>query len=85
MIRDKFIKYLANEFTNSKDTATELRTSMIKLFLSALRKSVTPRNMEAGFEESGIAPFNREVPLSSQYAASRLHRFREWISNPRAF
>ena len=45
-----------------------VRKMMIRCLINALHKSALPDNIKKGFEISGIAPLNKNVPLSSQYA-----------------
>lgn len=67
LVHQQFNLYFANGYNINKQTARELRTSLIKSFLNSLRKSATISNIESGFSSSGIYPLNVNQPLSSQY------------------
>lgn len=51
-----------------KQSAQDLRKSLINAFLNGLRKSATKKNIESGFSQSGIFPLNPDIPLSSEFA-----------------
>ena len=68
LIKEKFDSFFANGFADAKQTAKDLRSSMIRAFLDAMCKSTTPSNIHEGFRSSGIVPIDRNVPLSSEFA-----------------
>ena len=68
LITERFDSYVLQGIDISKQTAVELRNSMIKSFINALRKSSSLHNIESGFRKSGILPLNVMEPLKSQFA-----------------
>lgn len=64
---DKFDFFMEHGTCIEKQTARNLRDSMIKSFFTALRKSTTLKNISSGFEATGIAPININMPLKSQF------------------
>lgn len=68
LILERFDSFFQNGIDIAKQTANQLRDSLIKAFINSLRKSSTIHNIESGFKKSGFVPFNIEEPLSSQFA-----------------
>lgn len=68
IVMERYDMYFANGFLDNKQTARELRNTMLKSFINALNKSATFANIQAGFQSSGIVPVDRNKPLSSEYA-----------------
>ena len=68
LITERFDSYVLQGIDISKQTAVELRNSMIKSFINALRKSSSLHNIESSFRKSGILPLNVMEPLKSQFA-----------------
>ena len=82
---DDYIAYRSFEF---KQTARELRRSMIRSFINALHKCTTINNIENAFKKTGICPLDVQQPLNSQYTIRRTNwssdnLLREyWLNSP---
>lgn len=68
LISQRFNLYIEEGIDISKQTARELRDSLIKSFINSMRKSATIDNIQSGFKKSGIIPIDVNKPLSSEYA-----------------
>jgi hypothetical protein len=63
---DRSIPDFARRGGGNRNNAQRLRSVLVKGFLNGFWKGATPGNIvAAGFEATGVFPFNPEVPLSS--------------------
>jgi hypothetical protein len=65
---DRRTPTFARKAGGNRDNAQRLQTVLVKSFLNVLRKSTTLGDILAGFEATGMVPFDPEVLLSSQFA-----------------
>lgn len=80
LIMERFDSYVQQGIDISKQTAVQLRNSMIKSFINALRKSSSLHNIESGFRKSGILPLNVMETTQSEYAIhSNIFRLRSFF------
>jgi hypothetical protein len=50
------------------DKAQVMRRILVESFINALPAGATPANIEAGFRQSGVHPFDPSIPLNSDFA-----------------
>jgi hypothetical protein len=64
---DRQIPAFERKAGGNRDNIHRLRRVLVKAFLNELSKGVTPGNIVASFEATGVVPFSPEVLLSSQF------------------
>lgn len=92
LIQQRFNAYIQDGVDLTKQTARELRDSLIKSFISAMRKGASMENIESGFRKSGVVPLEPNQPLSSEFAMQQNtqnhddeHLLRNyWLNSPSA-
>lgn len=67
LVAEKFGEFKAHENVNFKQTAKELRRSILRSFINALWKCATLNNIENAFKKTGVYPFDPQKPLNSQF------------------
>lgn len=67
IVSEKFDDYIAHGKIDFNQTAKELRRSMLRSFINALRKCTTLNNIENAFKKTGICPLDVQRPLNSQF------------------
>ena len=81
LISERFNLYIEQGVDISKQTSRELRDSLIRSFITAMRKSTSIENIQSGFRKSGIVPTDVNQPLSSEFAQETHHNSNNLLKN----
>jgi hypothetical protein len=65
---DRRVQQFGEAFPGDMNKTQLLRQILVDSFINAVHRGATPANIVAGFQKTGIIPFNPMIPLESQYA-----------------
>jgi hypothetical protein len=65
---NKRLDRIASADPEPREKAQIIRRVFVECFINALKREATPGNIQSGFQVTGFAPFNPQIPLESAHA-----------------